>query len=94
MREGGASTQIIFKHPERSRQIEPEGYDWNVQEGSEARGGSSPDEEDVEAGEGRGNESSVPVSERDFWGASHLGYGVSEVRSCMWLNHVILFTGL
>ena len=35
---------------------------------------------DVNGEEGRGGSvSSVPVSQSDFWGASHLGYGVAEV---------------
>lgn len=30
---------------------------------------------------GRGRMGTVPVSRADFWGASHLGYGVTEVSS-------------
>ncbi|CBJ49083.1 conserved unknown protein [Ectocarpus siliculosus] len=33
---------------------------------------------------GRGPVDTVPVSRADFWGASHLGYGVAEVRLRMW----------
>ncbi|CAN0563574.1 unnamed protein product, partial [Ectocarpus sp. 12 AP-2014] len=33
---------------------------------------------------GRGRVDTDPVSRADFWGASHLGYGVAEVRLRMW----------
>ncbi|CAN0400608.1 unnamed protein product, partial [Laminaria digitata] len=48
-------------------------------------GGYGPPEADrpvpsEEAIEGRGSVPTVPVSQSDFWGASHLGFGVAEVR--------------
>ena len=35
----------------------------------------------LEAIEERGSVPTVPVSQSDFWGASHLGFGVAEVRA-------------
>ncbi|CAN0069273.1 unnamed protein product [Ascophyllum nodosum] len=88
---GGASTQIIFRHPERIFVSGSEG----VGKGGDVEGGVAWEEDGVitethqvlapqEAESKRGQETIGPVTEGGFWGVSHLGYGVSEVRSKVW----------
>lgn len=66
--------------------------DDNEEGGEGGEGGDHSHLRDLpEQGRGLGGSSSAPVSQSDFWGASHLGYGVAEVS--LWCNGSSLTTG-
>lgn len=79
---GGASTQIIFRHETRDGHLPPEALCLGDADhhACEFADGLGDERVSVQAVEGRGSAETVPVSHSDFWGVSHLGYGVTEVR--------------
>lgn len=81
---GGASTQIIFRHdkgqPDQVECDSAAGVAERVWEGGGGATSDPPSSVSEEALGRRGGVDTVPVSQDDFWGVSHLGYGVAEVR--------------